>query len=762
VSFEVNATAWKDASLIASSEATPRVRLARWSLIGVLALTLAACGTSPSEVAESRPDRPVSSAARDGEPDYTGRPPTPLTAGARGVDREDSRSGGLRRAEFYRGTGQLVRDPGTGRDDLGLSEDGRVTLNFANAEIRDVIDIVLGDTLNLNYIIDPGVQGTVTVRTSESLKRSAVIPALENILALNGIAITLVNGTYMVVPQEMAARGLSGPSVSPSDSHLARGYGINIIPLNYASAAAMRTLLEPFVNPGSLRADDTRNLLIFTGTGTNARDLMDMVEVFDVDWMRGMSFALFPVEVAEVKNLVRELETVFLQDGKSPLAGLIRFVPIERLNAVLAISPQAAYLDRAQTWIERLDRGVEGAGRRIFVYYVENGRAADIAAILGQIFEGSGSGGARVPEASLAPGLTPVELSGGPQGGQRATAGIGQTAELGGSAPELAGIAPQIREGGVGLAVGSLVEESGDIRIIADESNNALLILATSAEFRMIESALKRLDVLPLQVLIEATIAEVTLNDTLRYGLQWFFEEGDVSASLSTLAEGAVGAIFPGFSFVADTSEARVVLNALTEITDVNIVSSPQLMVLDNQSARLQVGDEVPIATQSAVSVTDAEAPIVNSIQLRDTGVILEVTPRVNAGGLVVLEVNQEVSNVIATTTSDIDSPTIQQRKIQSTIAVQSGDTVALGGLIRDDQQDKVSGVPLLSDIPILGHLFKSTSNVKTRVELLVLITPRVVRNRGDARKVTDELRNRLRTIEPLEEKIRSGSKSSS
>ncbi len=757
MSFEVNATARKDASLIASSQATTRVRLARWGQIGILALTLTACGTSPSDVAEKRPDLPGASAARDGEADYSGRPPIPLDAGARGVEREDGRGGDLRRAEFYRGTGVLVRDPGSGRGDVGLSEDGRVTLNFANAEIRDVIDIVLGDTLNLNYVIDPGVQGTVTVRTSEPLKRSAVIPALENILALNGIAITLINGTYMVVPQELAAKGLSGPSVSPSDTQLARGYGINIIPLNYASAAAMRTLLEPFVSPGSLRADEARNLLIFSGTGNSARDLMDMVDVFDVDWMRGMSFALFPIQVAEVKNLVAELESVFLQDGKSPLAGLIRFVPIERLNAVLAISPQAAYLDRAQTWIERLDRGVEGAGRRIFVYYVENGRAADIAAILSQVFETGGSRVTGVPQVSLAPGLTPVELGGGARARQRTTTSNGQTAEGGAPAPEPVSVAPDIRQGGVGVSLGTLVEESGNIRIIADEANNALLILATAAEFRMIESALKKLDVLPLQVLIEATIAEVALNDTLKYGLQWFFEEGDISASLSTLTTGAISSVFPGFSFIADTNEARVVLSALTEITDVNIVSSPQLMVLDNQSARLQVGDEVPIATQSAVSVTDPDAPVVNSIQLRETGVILEVTPRVNAGGLVVLEVNQEVSNVERTTTSDIDSPTISQRKIQSTIAVQSGDTVALGGLIRDDQQDQVSGIPLLSDIPILGNLFKTTSNVRERVELLVLITPRVVRNRGDAQKVTDELRNRLRTIEPLEQKIRSG-----
>lgn len=758
MSLEVRATARKDAGLSVVIERG--ACLVRWSRIGVAALLLAACGTSSSEVADTGPRLPAAGEARDGESGYSGRP-TRLDAGAQGVERDDGR-GGLRRPEFYRGTGVLARDPG-GRVDVGLAEDGRVTLNFANAEIRDVVDIVLGDTLNLNYIVDPGVQGTVTVRTSQALKRDAVIPALENILALNGVAITLVNGTYMVVPQEMAAKSLSAPSVSPSDSQLARGYGINIIPLNYASAAAMRTLLEPFVSPGSLRADDARNLLVFSGTGNNARDLMEMVDVFDVDWMRGMSFALFPIEVADVKSLVGELESVFLQNGKSPLAGLVRFVPIERLNAVLVISPQAAYLDRAQIWIERLDRGVEGAGRRIFVYYVENGRAGDLATILSQVFVGGGSGDTSVPRASLAPGLTPVELDGGTRTTTGRTGTGGQTAEAGGApAPAPSGTTTDVRQSGVGVSVGSLVQESGDIRIIADENNNALLILATAAEFRMIEAALKKLDVLPLQVLIEATIAEVTLNDKLKYGLQWFFEEGDVTATFSALTSGAVSAVFPTFSFLADTNEGRLVLSALTDITDVNIISSPQLMVLDNQTARLQIGDEVPVATQTAVSVVDPDAPVVNSIQLRDTGVILEVTPRVNAGGLVILEINQEVSDVKETITSDIDSPTISQRKIQSTIAVQSGDTVALGGLIRDNREESVIGIPLLSDIPILGHLFKTTSESTDRTELLVLITPRVIRSRGEARKVTDELRRRLKAIEPLERLIKAGDKPAS
>jgi general secretion pathway protein D len=300
------------------------------------------------------------------------------------------------------------------------------------------------------------------------------------------------------------------------------------------------------------------------------------------------------------------------------------------------------------------------------------------------------------------------------------------------------------------------VKESGNIRIIADEIKNSLVILATTAEYRMIEATLKKLDSMPLQVLIEVTIAEVTLNDDLQYGLQWFFNlTGDNGNrhdfGFSALGSGAVAAAFPGFSYLFTATDVQAVFNALAEITEVKVLSSPQLMVLDSQTARLQVGDQVPIATQSAVSITDADAPVVNTIQFRDTGIILEVTPRVNANGLVMLDVLQEVSNVVPTTTSQLNSPTIQQRSIKTSVAVQNGDLIALGGLIRDNQSEAVSGVPVLSAIPILGNLFKTTTTTNVRTELLVLIIPRVVRSPLDARGVTKDLRRRMSALDHLE-----------
>ena len=710
-------------------------RVLRWTLACLIGVALASCGGTD----DKRPGQAELSAAEaPGDGEVPGRP-TNLRGITEDTEFLDDERGGLTGPEYYRGSGVLARD--AGREAVAVGENGRVTLNFANADIREVVDIVLGDTLNLGYIIDPAVQGTVTVRTSEPLARADVIPALENILALSGVAITEVDGTFMVVPRESAS-GLSSPAVSPSGRQLARGYGINIIPLRFVSASAMQEIVEPFLNPGSLRIDASRNLMIFSGSGSDTRDLLEMVDIFDVDWMGGMSFALFPVEVADVKSIVSDLETIFLQDGQTPLEGVVRFLPVERLNAVLAISPQPSYLNRAEIWIERLDRGLESAGRRIFVYYVENVRAVDLADILSQVFDVSVSGRRDEESGLLAPGLTPVELS--------TDEGVAAEGRAPAGAPT-----PRGERGlsGVGQAIGVLGGGS-DVKIIADEATNALLVLSTAAEFRMIESTLKKLDVVPLQVLIEATIAEVSLDDTLRYGLQWFFQEGNFSSTFSTLSSGVVNAAFPGFSFLFDTSDARVVLNALTEVTDLKVISSPSLLVLDNQSARLQVGDQVPVSTQSSVSVTDPDAPVVNSIQLLDTGVVLEVTPRVNAGGLVVMEIIQEVSTAEQTVTSDIDSPTINTRRIESTVAIQSGNSIALGGLIQDSTEETVSGVPLLSDIPILGNLFKTTNEVESRTELLVLLTPRVVKNLTDAQEVTEELRKRLRSIQPLEQRI--------
>jgi general secretion pathway protein D len=675
----------------------------------------------------------------------------------------------LKAPEFYSGGGVRLAQPT--RPSVSVAAGGDVTLNFVNAEIREVVDTVLGTTLGVGYFIDPRVQGTITLRTSRPVPRESVLGVLEDVLAMNGAALVQADGVYKIIPVDDA---VSAPVVLQQGSspiRLDRGFSIHVIPLRYTSAAALREILEPFIPPGRvLRVDPVRNVFLFASTESEADDFVDLVGIFDVDWMANMSFALFPLRAASAKNVVTELQHVFGQQAGGAPANAIDFVAIDRLNAVLAISPQRSYLDQAQAWIERLDRGVEADRRQLYVYYVQNSRATELADVLGQAFAVTVSGTEEAaPEARVAPGLTPTELS-RPSTGELTPDTTGTQYDQGGTERRQGGLErPVGAPADIGISGGGAVGGSkSELRIVADARNNALLIFATPTEYQTIEAALKKLDIVPLEVLIEATIAEVTLNDTLKYGLEWFFSVGnsnfvfrntEPATTTPNPAPNLILSQFPGFSYLLASGDAKVVLNALTQITDVKVISSPQLLVLDNETARLQVGDQVPVATRTSVSTeVSTTAPIVSEIEYRDTGVILDIIPRVNASGLVVLDIIQEVSDVvnrpgISTATTEI-TPVIAQRRIASTVAINGGDTVALGGLIRDNATQSKSGIPLLSDIPLLGNLFKTTTESTQRTELLVLLTPRVIRDRQDSRTVTDELRKRMHDLRLLPEKI--------
>lgn len=312
---------------------------------------------------------------------------------------------------------------------------------------------------------------------------------------------------------------------------------------------------------------------------------------------------------------------------------------------------------------------------------------------------------------------------------------------------------------GTGEALGLTAASS--VKVIADRDNNSLLILANGAEYEKIEEAIKRLDVVPRQVLVEVTIAEVTLNGALSYGLEWYFNNGsnnltgklfntDTSVSALPADPNATGVtpLLP-FSAVwrATGGNVTAVLSALASKTNVNILSSPHIMVTDNQVARINVGQSVPIEGQTTVVGTS----IVRSVSYVDTGVVLSVRPHINAGGLVTLEVSQEVSDVQAgITTRGLNSPTINKRSAQTMVAVQSGDTMILAGLIKDDKVAGSSGIPLLSDIPVVGALFGAKADTNYRRELIITITPRVVNDYQQARDVTAEFRRKLTGMSKL------------
>lgn len=670
------------------------------------------------------------------------------------------------------GNAQMVQAPGAPERLATFSAegDGDVTLNFVNANVREVVDAVLGQILHLNYTIDPKVQATITMQTSRPMKRDAVLPTFENVLQANAIALVRADDVYRVVPLAGAARSGAMPSSVAQGQAGSPGYGLQIIPLHFASAGHLQKVLEPFVPSGGvLQVDEARNLLLVSGTQRDVDSFLKLVNIFDVDWLSGMSYGLFALQQGAAGSVAQELNLILSSGKNGPLAGIVRVVPIERINSILLVSSQPSYIQRAQEWIQRLDEGSDESAPKLYVYYVQNSRASDLAKVLSQMFGGSA---VKTVTPTVTPGASLARIGGDqPMLGGSSSSGSsslsGSSPVIGGTqsqaqAPDAQGNAP-ITSDSAGGGLPSLPppvdvsdvptrapQASSGVQVVADEKNNALVIMSRPREYRMIDAALKKLDILPQQVLIEATVAEVTLNDDLQYGLQWFFKQGGSNFTLSSLASGAINPVFPGFDWALGGGSAKAVLNALSRVTKVNVVSAPQLMVLDHQTAMLQVGDEVPIATQQATSVSTPGAPVVNSIEMRSTGVILKVTPRVNANGIATLEIEQEVSDVAKTTTSTLDSPTIQQRRIRSVVSVGNGETIALGGLIRQNKSRTRSGLPILSDIPILGALTSQTSDTVQRTELLILLTPTIVRNIEEARSVTDELRKRLHSVLPV------------
>ena len=627
------------------------------------------------------------------------------------------------RTEILRGNQRFVG--AAPRQRAATAADGTVSLNFVNVDVRDAAKAILGDVLGLNHSVDPAVNATVTVETAQPIREQDVLPAFESALKSAGLGLVERDRGYVVVALAEARRQ---PGLVESRSG---GFGTEAVSLRYANAAALKKLFDPMVPDNALHVDGQRNVMLVTGGASDRASLRAMVEQFDMDWMAGMSFALITLQRADSRRMVEDLNQIVNADN-SPSAGLVRLIPLTRLNAIVVVSPQPQYIDDVRYWAEELDREGEASEKRLHVYRVQSGRASDLAGVLSSLF---GTGGAAAPQA----------------GNKTAAQGTGAAANPATAAnpiPVTAATPRDTTQAGQQLRLG---EGNQTISVTSDDANNAIVVYATTREYEVIERALRKLDVLPLQVLIEAMITEVSLNDSLRYGVEWYFKAGNSNLTLTSGTSTQPVQSLPGFSYLLSQGNGiQAVINALDEVTNVNVVSSPRLLVLNNQTASLQVGDQVPVATQSSVSTLTSTSSVVNSIEYRDTGVILKVTPRVNDSGLVLLDISQEISDVSTTTSSTLDSPTIQQRKVSSSVAVQDGQTVALGGLIRDNVRRKESGVPLLKDLPVLGNLFGASTNSRGRTELLVLLTPHVVRNAADAQAITAELRRNIATIAPI------------
>jgi general secretion pathway protein D len=706
------------------------------------------------------------------------------------LPQDQSSSGKRVRPAIYLG----VAEPPPKRTSPGSSTSGGdgYDLNFENTPVASVAKVVLGDILGVGYIIDPRVQGTISLSSGRSIPKSDVVFVLENALRLSGVALVRDTNGYRLMPQGDATG--TGQLDTAAD-RAEPGYGISAVSLQYISAPTLLKLIDSFATkPGMVRADANRNLILIQGSGTERRNAIDLVLSFDVDWMRGQSVGIFPVQNSNPEPIIAELEKI-MESGEGGMGqNLVTLQPVGRMNAVLAVSRKPEALRRIETWIHRLD--IADTGRSsVHVYRLKYGEARQVAQVLTSVFGGGGgsSSSSQLDSAAgqIAPGSGLYASSsssnsassrlsaGGSQSGGFGTrsqgGGFGDSSSPGAGASSTAtGAQPgntlDARGGG-----GSLFDEKGagaaggnsgilqGVRITADTVNNTLLIYASQEHFSLIAQTLRQIDRPQLQVGIDTTVAEITLNDNLNYGVQFFLsshnlglpaDSGSVlnSAAAQAPAAAAAGAAagafinraFPGLNFlIGPEVQPNMILDALHSVTDVKVLSNPSVVVVDNQVATLQVGDEVPVSTGSATVLTTNNT-VVNTIDYRNTGIILRVVPRINANGNVRLEIEQEISNVSPNSTSSL-TPTVTQRKVRSSVVVASGQTVLLGGLISENESGRRSGIPLLDQIPGLGAAFSDTGKSLTRTELIILIRPQIIRDSVDAHFVAEELRTKLR-----------------
>src|SRR5262245_37739748 len=643
-----------------------------------------------------------------------------------------------------------------------------VEMNFEGAEIKTVAKTLLGDVLKLNVVVDPRVQGNVTLASAAAIPRKDVLPAFESVLRMSNAAIVHEGNLVKIVP--LAEAG--GAAVSRGAGQ--PGFGVSIVPLRYVSASTVAKTAEGFLSrPGAMRVIPSRNLVLIQGTTAERQSALDLIATFDVEWLRNQSVGVYPLKSTSPETMIGELERIFESSDGGLGQGVVRFQPISRMNAVMVVTRNPKLLTEMTLWVQRLDRS-DTTGTTFRTCRPTNGNATRVAKILNDIFAGSRSGTTGdTPTNQLAPGTEAAKsrldsLDRGKTTTARKPDGV-QTASTRSNNTQIAAAFDAFadRKGDEDESAGATTASTGgsgrgvfqNVRITADTANNAIVVYSNQEDYRVIERALRDVDRPRLQVAIDATVAEITLTDDLRFGVQYFLTSKDVGAGTNKGSIGLLNAaqttaqsallqrVTPGLNFLIG-SEAlpRVILNALSSVTDVKVLSSPSIVAMDNQPALLQVGDEVPITTSTATLLTNAATPVVNTIEMRNTGVILKVLPHVNSNGSIHLEIDQEISNVVNPDQQTL-TPTIAQRRVHSSVAVVSGQTVLLAGLISEREQQTKAGIPGLRDIKFLGDLLGNTNATKQRSEIIIFIRTRLMRNSIDASSVTEEFREKLQLM---------------
>ncbi len=700
--------------------------LARTLLVTAVLTALAGCATTP-----------VPQISRNDSPGTTPQ----ISRNADGEVIGAATTGGSE-PSMQPGTGKMINESVAASPPPQLPESGEATFNFEGESLHAVVKAILGDLLQQNYVIAPTVQGTVTLGTPRPVSGAQALSLLEMVLGWNNARLVWSNGRYAILPADQAVAGNLSPRTGSAEN--ARGFELRAVPLQFVSATEMEKLLKPYVRQGAVvQADQARNLIVLSGSRSELENYLRTVRIFDVDWLAGMSVGVFPIQSSESEKIVTALERMFGPESGSPLSGMFRFLPVEGSNSIIVITPQARYLRDAREWIEKLD--MAGEGSRLFVYEVKYMKAADLASQLGTVFDANVSASNSSDSPSVMPGLTPVGVG----AVSRPADQISQTPQpvnSGGTPPSGSG------ESGIGI---SAIDES-----------NALMVRASPAQWESIRRAIDRLDVMPAQVHIEAQVLEVALTGSLSYGVNWFFDNA-VPADLRNtrprraslgqvagqLAQTGTAGGPASLAYTFTSGDAAAIVSALDSESDVRVLSTPSIFVRNNALATLNVGQDLAVQSTSFTPGTGTGTQpgnnTISSIQYLRTGTQLSVRPRIGGDGMVFLEIQQ----VISSPTNDPGAggnPNVSTRDVKTEAMVRDGETVMLAGLISQTDTKGSSGFPGLSRVPVVGGLFGRQSQSQNRTEVVLLITPRVVRTPEATRTLTDDYIERFHGLEPL------------
>jgi general secretion pathway protein D len=718
--------------------------------------------------------------------------PEPLNVG---TGQQNPTLAGATAPENHYGTGVFINPPGRAKPGGGTNQGGTITFNFDNQPVQAAVKAILGDVLHANYSIAPNVKGTVTFSTSQPVTEAEVLPILQMLLSWTGNALVQQDGRYLVVPVEQAAPGNLVPGLGAVPP--GAGYAAQLFPLHYVSAEAMQKLLKPFADPKAfLLVDPVRNLLVMGGTPDELVNYQRTIQTFDVDWLRGMSVAVIPLQHVQAEDLVSQLETLFNEQagGHAPstgsttagepaataaprtgnLSGMVRLIPLRHSNSLVVITPQPSYLDEVRKLVTTIDNGA-GNASGLYVYNVLNVKASDLARHLNELF-GNSTGNEQAPAGAVAPGFSPLEQSSpGSMGAQQGfgnftpdntfQGGLGNSGSGDFGAGAVYGATQTRRQQREGQGAFAFTTSEG-VRIAAVNENNQLLIRATPGQWEKLLPVIERLDEKPLQVQIETKVLEVTLTGEFQFGVQYYlggligtqpgsppntnqsFRRHQGAAGLGGVQYSTGDALF--YSFAGN--DLQFAVRALETSGNAKVLSAPSTVVLNNQETTFKVGEKIPVVQTAIVpglgTGSTSDALNATSVNYIDTGVLLDVVPRVSPGGLVYMDIQQVVSK--PTTQDKFGNYTITNRALSTEVAVQSGQTVLLGGLIQQTDTTQDNGVPFLSRIPVLGRLFGTTDRRRERTELIVLITPRIIRDPEEARRITDEYQNQFESLKPI------------